>query len=155
MLKLWKLEMARAFSHLKFHSNQLHPGKWKPSAKKVIHLFHVWSPSPKYSEQNTLEIWFKQLNTCFANAKLWVQTSVPKNKTNKQGNNQDQDDHMTDLILTISMFAYTQILSYTFFSLYLRPNHLSWLKCLHFLLWGFPPKVILLKLHSKLISISL
>jgi hypothetical protein len=39
--------MARAFSHLMFQPNHLHPRKEKHIAKTVIYLFHVWTPPPK------------------------------------------------------------------------------------------------------------
>jgi hypothetical protein len=40
------------------------------------------TPSPKLSEQNGLEVWLKQYNTCFLSMKPRVQTPVPQKNKN-------------------------------------------------------------------------
>jgi hypothetical protein len=46
--------------------------------------YFVKSPSPKLQEEKGLEMCFKWLSTCFASAKVSVQTSVSKIKQVKK-----------------------------------------------------------------------
>jgi hypothetical protein len=45
----------------------------------------------------------KGVECLLCKCKALIQTSGPQNKTNKQRNKQDQDDHRTKLILPISL----------------------------------------------------
>jgi hypothetical protein len=44
-------QVSRDLSYLMFQSNHLHPENKNTLPKKVIYLFHVWTPPPKEADK--------------------------------------------------------------------------------------------------------